>query len=130
MGSKGFNNIAEVVGYEHAMKIIETFGGMAVYISKGGAFRHECVALIGEVGWSMLFRAYRQEILEIPMDTARQRAARNERVIQDWQRGKTERELVMKYNMTGRNIRNIKSKYRSMNHEQGTQEAPRKHRGV
>lgn len=101
--------LANVIGLEAALILIDKFGGTAIWIPKNAKPDHSHSLLIGFEAFQKLTRYYGDTSLEIDLCAALNRYARNQKIIED-SKALTHREIAQKYSTTERNIRKILSK--------------------
>lgn len=95
-----------LTGVGAVMKLVETYGGVRLYVPQKLNDDHALVKLIGGGNAQKLAEIYGGETLEIPKAEAAMRALRN-REIRSLYPQFSQRELALKYNTTERNIRLI-----------------------
>ena len=99
---------AVLIGLAGTLRIVETYGGVRLYVPKTVDGDHDLVKLIGIEAARKLAAEYGGELhMDIPRAVAATRAARDACIHADRAAGMTHRELALKYKLTERQIRNI-----------------------
>jgi len=101
-------DIADLIGLPGTLKLVETYGGVRLYVPKKLDADHKLAQLIGLEHAAKLAATYGGELhFDIPRAVEATRAARDRSIRADQASGSTHRELALKYNLTERQIRNI-----------------------
>lgn len=101
-------DIAELIGLPGTLKLVETYGGVRLYVPKKIDAAHDLARLIGLEQATTLAETYGGELhFDIPRAVAATLAARNARIRADRAAGMTHRELALANKITERQIRNI-----------------------
>jgi hypothetical protein len=99
---------ASLIGLAGTLRIVETYGGVRLYVPKTVDGDHDLARLIGLEAARKLAAEYGGEMhMDIPRAVAATRAAFRASIRADRAAGLTHRELALKYKMTERHIRNI-----------------------
>ncbi len=99
--------IAELIGLPATLKLVESYGGVRLYVPKRIDDDHALARLIGLDNARLLSDAYgAEEHFDIPRAVAATRAVRDMQIRTD-RKTMTHRELALKYGLTERQIRNI-----------------------
>ncbi len=93
---------------ESALKLVETYGGTAIWIPKNPKPEHALAQLIGLADFKKLCHFYGDTALEIDRCAAAIRAMRNHKIIEE-SVNLTDRQIARKYHMTERHIRRIRN---------------------
>lgn len=101
-------DIAELIGLPGTLKLVETYGGVRLYVPKKLDAAHDLARLIGLDRATLLAETYGgQDHFDIPRAVAATRAARDARIRADRADGMTHRELALANRLTERQIRTI-----------------------
>jgi len=101
-------DIAELIGLPGTLRLVETYGGVRLYVPKKLDAEHKLAQLIGLEQAAKLADTYGGEMhFDIPRAVEATRAARDRCIRADQASGSTHRELALKYSLTERQIRNI-----------------------
>ncbi|MCB0252552.1 MAG: hypothetical protein KDI55_02370 [Anaerolineae bacterium] len=101
--------LEEMVGPVLMREIIGRFGGQELYIKPEPLPGDPLTVLLGQELAVKVALYFDRETIEIPMETTRRRVGRNRMICADRLNGATHRELVEKYGLCSRQIRNILS---------------------
>lgn len=101
--------LANVIGLEAVLILIDKFGGTAIWVPKNSKPDHRYSLLIGFEAFQKLTRYYGDTSVEIDRCVALIRDARNQK-IKDDSKALTNRDIAQKYSTTERHIRRILSK--------------------
>lgn len=100
--------IAELIGLPGTLKLVETYGGVRLYVPKKIDAAHDLSRLIGLEQATALAEIYGgEDHFDIPRAVAATRAVRDARIRADRADGMTHRELALRNGLTERQIRNI-----------------------
>lgn len=101
-------DIAALIGLPGTLKLVETYGGVRLYVPKKLDAEHELARLIGLEQAARLAATYGGELhFDIPRAVAATRAARNRCIKADRASGSTHRQLALANSLTERQIRTI-----------------------
>ena len=97
--------IAELIGLQAALRLVEKFGGTRIYIPEElPTPDHVLAKTIGYGEANALCAAFARDWLSVPRCTDRLRAQRDNQIRQEYDGGRSVRELAREYEMTERNI--------------------------
>ncbi|MHB1333415.1 MAG: Mor transcription activator family protein [Sulfuriferula sp.] len=101
-------DIAALIGLPGTLKLVETYGGVRLYVPKRLDAEHELARLLGLEHAAKLAATYGGELhFDIPRAVAATRAARNRCIKADRASGSTHRQLALANSLTERQIRTI-----------------------
>jgi Mor family transcriptional regulator len=105
-------DIANTIGFDAAMKLVERFGGTRIYVPRpqSMAWNHPLSEALGSPDAVRLAHAFQGEAVEIPLATDAQRFRRDVEIVSAYSQGATQRELAQKYRTSERNVRKILSR--------------------
>jgi hypothetical protein len=96
--------IGELIGVEGALRLVEKWPGVRLYIPKAVTPEHPLAELLGVESARQLCQAYPGEGLELPVALRWRLAMRNALIAQS---GQSQRNLALGHRLTVRQIRNI-----------------------
>lgn len=96
--------IGELIGVEGALRLVEKWPGVRVYIPKAVNAEHPLAELLGLEAASKLCETYPGEGLDLPVAQKWRLAMRNALIAQS---GQSQRTLALGHRLTVRQIRNI-----------------------
>ena len=99
--------LAEVVGHDAAMRLVERYGGWRLYVPATLGDDHELVALIGRAAADRLVERYATDALWLPLCTAGERAARHDEIRRRRAAGERAESLAREYGFTVRHVNRI-----------------------
>lgn len=101
--------IAEVVGDDNAMKMVQAYGGTRVFVPQSVGAQHKLSTLLGFEQAKKLSRTFGGEPLTIARCTMLLKHRRNEEIRKKYDEGASVHELVREYGLTERRIYSILS---------------------
>lgn len=105
------DEIVRVLGCEAAGRFFAAYGGKQILIADGtgrpGTFAAALIRLLGGKKFKMLQAHFGGERFTVPKGKAQAMIARNRQIVADYDAGATLLELVRKYDLTERRIRDI-----------------------
>ena len=100
-------DIANIIGLENALKLVEQYKGIKMYVPSEFRSDHILCQLIGEANTVILIKNYGGETLDIPKCNAAILTVRNFYIRNS---NKSQRQLAIVHGLTVRQIRIIKKK--------------------
>lgn len=104
-------DIVAVVGFEKATRLFAHYGGKQLKIPFGtgraGAFTEHLLKLLGEDGYKAMAARFGGESMTMPKGKAAALIARNRQIVADYDSGTPMLSLVLRYDLTERQIRTI-----------------------
>jgi len=101
-------DIAELIGLAATVKLVETYGGVRIYVPQTIEPDHALAALLGHDNALRLARAYGgHEHFDLPRATLAVKRARDAALTADYLAGISYRQLALKYQLTERGVRKI-----------------------
>lgn len=100
--------LIDVTSVESALKLVETYGGTAIWVPKNPKPEHALAQLLGLADFKKLCHYYGDTALEIDRCAGAIRALRNTKILED-SVTMTDRQIARKYKMTERHVRRIRS---------------------
>lgn len=104
---KSIQQIIAVVGMDSALKIVQSYGGGAVYVPIKPEPQHPLSDLLGFKALCQLVSVYGGEHLPIPRCLKAIIGVRNQKILSEFLAGKSQRKLAYQYNLTERTINTI-----------------------
>jgi uncharacterized protein (DUF433 family) len=99
---------ADLIGLPATLRLVESYGGVRLYVPQRLAEDHPLALLIGASAARQLADVYGgEEHFDIPRAVAIARQVRNRRLREERDRGMSHRDLALKYGLTERQVRNI-----------------------
>lgn len=105
--SQILTEIAEVAGWEAALKLVDIAGGRSVRIPATPAPDHWLTMALGEEAAAKLCKIYPGSALWIPKNESVVRAFRDRQIREDRRNGLTIAAIAGKYKLTDRQVYNI-----------------------
>jgi len=102
-----FLAIAETVSVKTAVKLIEEYGGCELCIPGRYSPGHKLEVLLGIEELDKLIYFFKGEEIEVPISRVLKRKARNKKIFQVWQTGRSNKEIARQFDLTTRAIRGI-----------------------
>ncbi len=111
-GTETAQALIDAIGYPGTMALVKALGGKQIKIPSGrgpGSTSAWLDELLGVETARRLRAAFASEIVSVPKLTAQAKAARNRAIVHDFDRSVPMLEIVLKYDLTERQIRTILS---------------------
>jgi hypothetical protein len=103
--------LSELIGLANAMKLVEAYGGVMLYVPRTVAEGHKLSALIGLEAAQKLAQAYPGEKITIPLsvtgDHAKQAAVRRARIRELKEGGLSHTQIARELRTTDRTVRKV-----------------------
>lgn len=96
--------VVDIIGMQAALKLVEHFGGVALYVPAEITPDHRITQAIGERAATLLWEHYRGDTIDIPRCHAALREARNAELRARREAGATVSELAIDYGLTMRAV--------------------------
>jgi hypothetical protein len=106
-------DLAEAIGIEGAMALVEVRGGTSVRIPVEPAADHWLREALGEARYAQLVRTYAGELIDIPVCSRALAATRRARAIADLRTGQPQRQVALRYGYTERYVRILAGRSRA-----------------
>lgn len=110
---KSFNEIAELIGEEHALKLVEVYGGARLYISE--QYSEKLEVALGKQTYEIVRYCFMSEIIEIPICKREKLDCRNRLFYKERLTGKSNNEIALEYHVSWRTVINAINKYLKTN---------------
>jgi hypothetical protein len=104
---KSMQDIIDIVGIDCALKIVQHYGGGALYVPKKPETTHQLVEMLGFPIFCKLVSVYNGQFLPIPRCHKAILSARNQQILKEFLAGRSQRKLAYKHNLTERTIHSI-----------------------
>jgi hypothetical protein len=104
---RSVTEMTDIIGLTAALALVESYPGIAFRVpirGERGRTRARLVQLMGVSAAEKFIRHYGGEILAVPRCVAAMRAARDQRLIDDYTAGQTSEQIARKYAITQRHV--------------------------
>ncbi len=100
-------HLIEIVGFDSALKVVQCYGGGAVYVPENPVPSHPLAEVMGYISFCKLVSVHAKEHLPIARCLKAITGVRNQQILGEFLAGKSQRKLAYKYNLTERTINTI-----------------------
>jgi hypothetical protein len=101
------HEIVQMIGEEGTAALVAQYGGTRIYIPSTLKPEHPLCSLLGHKAAQKISDEFGGLSVEIPHCVGLQRERRNLLIVADRDAGMSQRQLTLKYRLSGRHIRNI-----------------------
>lgn len=99
--------VVDVIGLEQALRLVDAFGGVRVYVPERMTPEHILVRVIGHNSAWQLASHFGGEQLSVPRCVSGLRSVRNAQIRRERQAGASPAQLALRYGMTERQVYSI-----------------------
>jgi len=104
------DDLLDLIGENAFTRLCMVFGGTRLHISNSERSLQRLTVVVGSVNARKIITHFQGELITMPKLCSHATAKRHQSIINDLSQGMTEREVAIKYDMTGRAVRRIKNK--------------------